>query len=39
MVNPYVAFGLFCVYIDEGVRVWVGPWRGSSLVEGLKIEF
>ena len=23
-------FGLFCVCIDDGVRVWVGPWRGSK---------
>ena len=23
MVNPYVVFGLFCVCIDDGVRVWV----------------
>ena len=21
---------LFCVCIDDGVRVWVGPWRGSK---------
>ena len=30
MVNPYVVFWPVCVCIDDGVRVWVGPWRGSK---------
>ena len=41
MVNPSVLFCLFCVCIDDGVRVWVGPWRGFkffSLVEGLSFR-
>jgi len=28
MINQYVVFDLFCVFIDGGVRVCVGPWRG-----------
>jgi len=28
LTNPYVVIELFCVYIDDGARVWVGPWRG-----------
>jgi len=27
MINPYVIYDLFCVFIDNGVRVWVRPWR------------
>ena len=39
MINPYVAFDLFCVFIDDGVRVYVGPWGVFKKLEGLKIEF
>jgi len=28
MINPYVVFDLFCVFIGDGVRVCEGPWRG-----------
>jgi len=34
-------FDLFCVFIDDGVRVCVGTWRGfkfSVSLEGFKIE-
>ena len=27
MMIPYLVFDLFCVFIDDGVRVRVGPWR------------
>jgi len=28
MINPSVVFDLFCVFIDDGVRVCVGHWSG-----------
>ena len=31
MINPYVVFCpavCVCVCIGDGVKVWVGPWRG-----------
>jgi len=40
MINPF--FDLFCVFIDDGVRVCVGLGEGSNsqLVRGpQKIEF
>ena len=27
-INPYVVFDLLYVFIDDGVRVCVGLWRG-----------
>ena len=33
---------LFCMFIDDRVRLCLGPWRGFkffSWLEGLKIEF
>jgi len=27
-------FDLFCVFIDDGVRVCVGPWRGFNFSVG-----
>jgi len=39
MINPSVVFHLFCVFIDDGVRICVaGTWwevRGGDIVEGL----
>ena len=31
MINPCVVFVLFCVFVDDGVRVCVGLWRGFKL--------
>jgi len=30
MINPYIVFNLFCVCIDDWVRVWVGSWIGLN---------
>ena len=30
-INPYVLFVLSCLCIDDGVRVWVEPWRGFRI--------
>ena len=38
MINPCIVFDLFCVFIDDGVRICVGPWRGFEfLVRGPQI--
>jgi len=28
MINPYMVFDLFCVFIDDEVGVCVSLWRG-----------
>ena len=30
MINPYVVFNLFCVFIDDEIRVCVGFGEGSN---------
>ena len=40
MINPYIVFDLFCVFIDDGVRNVCGPLKRVqiySYLEGLKI--
>ena len=39
MITPYIVFDLFSVFIDDGVRVGVGPQRGFKFsVRGPVIE-
>ena len=44
MINPYLIlfYPVLCVFIDDGVRVFVGPWRGFKFAVSLRaseIEF
>ena len=32
MIKPCIGFDLFCVFIDDGVIIRVGPWRGFKFL-------